>query len=291
MQGNFVFQYEIMRSIVRSILRLSKYIFSIAVQLIPSRLSRFIPYKSFPKKSQLILVGVGPGDSSLMTLAAVDAIKKASVVAFPMSKGNGRGMAETIAAKLITKRKKIMPLFLPMITELEPLKKAWMKAADLLALEVSKGEQVVFLCQGDVSIFSTASYLLRVLHSRHPDCSVRLIPGVTSFAAAAAEGCWPLAFKHDQLLIISTPDKPAELEKIIESCCLKNHVLVLLKLGHRWTWVKPLLERKNLLEKALFAQRVGWHDQEIKNANLVGIEEKPYFSLLLVRRDWPKFTL
>jgi precorrin-2/cobalt-factor-2 C20-methyltransferase len=38
-------------------------------------------------------------------------------------------------------------------------------------------------------------------------------------------------------------------------------VLALLKLGHRWRWVRPLLAARGVLEGALFAQRVGWPDQ------------------------------
>ena len=40
-----------------------------------------------------------------------------------------------------------------------------------------------------------------------------------------------------------------------------NLLEALLKLGHRWSWVHALLERRGLLASALFAQRVGWPDQ------------------------------
>ena len=36
----------------------------------------------------LTIVGVGPGDPSLLTIAAVDAIKKAKVIVFPISDDN-----------------------------------------------------------------------------------------------------------------------------------------------------------------------------------------------------------
>ena len=38
----------------------------------------------------LTIVGVGPGDPSLLTIAAVDAIKKAKVIVFPISDDNKR---------------------------------------------------------------------------------------------------------------------------------------------------------------------------------------------------------
>jgi precorrin-2/cobalt-factor-2 C20-methyltransferase len=65
-------------------------------------------------------------------------------------------------------------------------------------------------------------------------------------------------------------------------------VLALLKLGHRWAWVRPLLAERGLLAEALFAQRVGWPDQLVAPAAVVPAEEQPYFSLLLIRQGWPQ---
>jgi precorrin-2/cobalt-factor-2 C20-methyltransferase len=64
-------------------------------------------------------------------------------------------------------------------------------------------------------------------------------------------------------------------------------VLALLKLGQRWVWVRPLLERRGLLDEALFARRVGWSDQVVEPAAAVAGGEMPYFSLLLIRQGWP----
>ena len=51
--------------------------------LIKKVLTVFKGYKSDP--ATLTVVGVGPGDPSLLTIAAVDAIKKAKVIVFPIS--------------------------------------------------------------------------------------------------------------------------------------------------------------------------------------------------------------
>ena len=52
------------------------------------------------------IVGVGPGDPSLLTIAAVDAIKKAKVIVFPISDDNKKSFAAEIVKKY-TKFKKI----------------------------------------------------------------------------------------------------------------------------------------------------------------------------------------
>ena len=65
-------------------------------------------------------------------------------------------------------------------------------------------------------------------------------------------------------------------------------MLALLKLVHRWAWVRPMLEERNLLQSALFAQNVGWPDQQVLQASEVPATARPYFSLLLVRQGWPE---
>ncbi len=209
------------------------------------------------------------------------------MVAYPVAVEGGKSMAANIAAEWITREHKILPLVFPMVAEVEPRKSAWHKASDQLANEVLDGERVVFLCQGDVSLFSSSCYIFLDFKNRYPSIPFHLLPGVTSISAAAALGVWPLALQHEQLLVVPTPDKVEDLESLLLEAKKKQRVLVLLKLGHRWSWVRPLLKELDLLEKALFAQRLGWPDQELALASCVSAEERSYFSLLLVRQSWP----
>ncbi len=241
---------------------------------------------------QLCLVGVGPGDPDLLTVAAVRAIEAAAVVAYPVARAGGEGMAAAIAAPWIGAHHRRLPLLFPMVAEAEPRIAAWHAAADALAAEVAAGHRVVLLCEGDVSLFASSSYVLLALRQRHPHCPLRLIPGIPSACAAAAAAssqglAWPLALQQEGLLIRPTPDDPAELEGLLDRAAAAATVLALLKLGRRWHWVRPLLEARGLLEQALFAQRVGWPDQLLAPASAVPAEEQPYFSLLLVRQGWP----
>jgi len=59
------------------------------------------------------IVGVGPGDPSLLTIAAVDAIKKPEVIVFPISDDNKKSFAAEIVKKH-TKFKKNIPIIFPM---------------------------------------------------------------------------------------------------------------------------------------------------------------------------------
>lgn len=251
-----------------------------------------LPHPAAPAPSPadrpgLSLVGVGPGDPELLTVAAVRAIAAAAVVAYPVARDGGEGMAAAIAAPWIGRQQRRLPLLFPMVPAAAPRIAAWQAAADALAAEVAAGRSVVLLCEGDVSLFATSSYVLLALRRRHPHCPLRLIPGIPAVCAAAAAGAWPLALQQEGLLICSTPDAPAELERLLDRAAETGTVLALLKLGRRWPWVRPLLAARGLLDQALFAQRLGWPDQLLAAAAAVRPEERPYFSLLLVRQRWP----
>ena len=235
----------------------------------------------------LTITGVGPGDPSLLTLAAVDAIKESTVVSYPVSMRGGDSLAEKIASKWITKDKKKLPLHFPMVDDQNTLKSAWKVAGNELIKMVEKGERVVFLAQGDISLFSTGSYLLKELEKSYPECLVKLIPGVTSFSAAAAKSKLPLAFQEEQLLVSPVPGSYDELKDLLSDASSKKRVVVLLKLGRKWEWVKPLLEELDLINKSIFAERIGFSDQHILRASDLPSGTRPYFSLLLIRQSWP----
>ena len=235
----------------------------------------------------LTIAGLGPGDPSLLTLAAVDAICESTVVSYPVSTKGGESLAEKIASKWITNDKKKLPLHFPMVDDQNTLKSAWGVAGDQLMRMVEKGERVVFIAQGDISLFSTGSYLFKQLEKYHSDCLVKLIPGVTSFSAAAAKSKLPLAFQDEQLLVLPVPSSYDELKVILSNAALLKRVVVLLKLGKKWEWVKPLLEELDLIEKSIFAERIGFLDQKILRASELPSGSRPYFSLLLIRQGWP----
>jgi len=235
----------------------------------------------------LTIAGVGPGDPSLLTLAAVDAIQESTVVSYPVSIRGGESLAEKIASQWITKEKKKLPLYFPMVDDQNTLKSAWRVAGTELMKMVEKGERVVFLAQGDISLFSTGSYLSKEIEKYYPECIVHLIPGVTSFSAAAAKSKLPLAFQEEQLLVVPVPDSYEELKVILADAASMNRVVVLLKVGKKWPWVRSLLEELGIIGMSIFAERVGFSDQQILRATDLSSATRPYFSLLLIRQTWP----
>ena len=233
------------------------------------------------------MVGVGPGDPELITVAAQRAIAAATVVAYPVAALERPGMAAQIAQPWLASTQRRLPLLFPMVQEAEPRQQAWQQAASAVAAEVAAGEQVVFLCEGDCSLFASSSYLLLALKKEAPELPLRVIPGITAASATAAAAGWPLALQDEQLQVVSLPDQPDQARQLLIAAREHGQPLVLLKVGRRWRWLRPLLDELELLESALYGERVGWPEQLVLPAAEVAAEERPYFSLVLLRPAWP----
>ena len=227
---------------------------------------------------------MGPGDPELITVAGLKALRQARTVAYPVAQLRGEGMAARIAAPWLRSGQHHLPLHFPMTTNPEPCQQAWWCAARQLLQAVAERPPVVLLCEGDVSLYASASYVvLQLQRMAVPRLKIRLIPGVTAMAAAAAATHWPLALRTQQLLVTPAPETPTALDTLLA----KAEVLAFHKVGRRWTWLRDALEQRGLLHQALVAERVGWPDQRLAPAAELPPGACSYFSLVLVRQAWP----
>ncbi|MDW7731423.1 MAG: cobalt-factor II C(20)-methyltransferase [Methanolobus sp.] len=124
----------------------------------------------------LVGVGLGPGDPELLTLKAVETLKKAYKVYVP-----GR-----LAADLVAPYAEAEILEFPMLTDYEVLNAIWKKNADMLA-EESRNNLVVFGLIGDPNFFSTFTHLKRVMKKFYPGVETATIPGISSITSFAAQ--------------------------------------------------------------------------------------------------------
>ncbi len=250
---------------------------------------RFYSYKNIDSKPLLTFVSLGPGDPSLLTISAIDAIRESTLIAFPVSKRGAESLAAKIAKKWI-QGKRHLPLIFPMTNKEDELNIAWKDASEKLALALEDGEKVAFICQGDASLYSTSAYILLYFQLHYPQYLLKVIPGVNSFSAAAAIGQLPLALQKEQLLICPVPEDPELFETLIDDAIRLNRVIAFLKLGNRWSWVRPILEKKGLLEKTLLTKSIGLSDEKVVKASDFNDDLMPYFSLVILRHSWPSKT-
>jgi len=232
----------------------------------------------------LTVVGVGPGDPSLLTIAAVDAIKKAKVIVSPISDDNKKSFAAEIVKKY-TKFKKNIPIIFPMARKDFDPDEIWSNAVEKIVKFIKNGESVVLLCLGDTSIFASSSNILRIIKHNYPEIITKTIPGISSLSATAAFNNFDLVKKGETLIIKECPSSSSELTTLIKESRVNKTVLAIMKIGKRWNLVRETLKKEDIIKKALIALSVGTPDQIIQYASQYNKDDMPYFSLILIRFD------
>ena len=250
--------------------------------VIKKTLQKFLNLKNdFPS---LTVVGVGPGDCSLLTIAAVQAIKKAKVIVFPISSDDKKSVAAEIVKEYIKFKRKI-PIIFPMARQEFDPDEIWSNAVDVIVKSIVNNESVALLCLGDTSLYASSSNILRIIKNKYPEIIINTIPGISSISAAAALSNFNLAIKGETLIIKECPSNKQELVDLLGINRGKKTVLVLMKVGKRWGWVKNLLKKENIINKSVIAINVGMPNQIVQKVTKFELNKVPYFSLLLIRFD------
>ena len=238
----------------------------------------------FPKKDKgsLTIVAVGPGDPSLLTTEAINALKKSKVIFYPISGKYKDSYSAEIVRKFIKKKKQI-PLIFPMGREEYDSEYIWNSGAKKIVDYINKNLPVALLCLGDTSIYASSFYLKKEIKKNYPQIRITTLPGISSLSLAAALGDFQLIKKGETLNILECPDDKNQFLNLIDT--KSKRVLVIMKLGKRWRWVKYALQEKSLLKSATLAVNLGMENQYIGCASEYPSEELPYFSLILLRID------
>lgn len=223
-------------------------------------------------------VGVGPGDPELLTLKAIKIIQDADIIAVPKTEGKTILALSIVEAILDLSDKEILELYMPMTRDDGILKENHRKAAEELIFRLERGKTIAFLTLGDPSIYSTYSYLHRLV--QEAGFEVQLVPGVPSFCAVAAKLNDPLCYGEEPLHII-----PASYKGLGDYLDWKG-TKVLMKTGKQFTQVKEGLAKKDLLTDSAMVVNCGMKDEKVYG-NLSGLKEKDtptsYFTIVVVK--------
>ena len=227
-------------------------------------------------------IGVGPGDPELLTLKAVRALKEVDVVFAASSTKNNYSFALTVAEPYLKESCRVLHLGFPMTRDKEVLEKAWDENADLVVETLADGENAAFLTIGDPLIYSTFGYLLKTLRRRGDDLPIEIIPGITSYQAAAARTETVLTESGENLLITSgVADSPS----LIDSLSKADNA-VILKTYRQFDDLCDTLDGLGLAKKAVLVSSLGQSGERVeKDITCVRGQKLPYLSLLLVKKN------
>ena len=230
---------------------------------------------------KLIGASLGPGDPELITRRAWAALQSGARWLYPVKKAEESSYALAIVERGgIAVPADAVELVFPMTRDAEILAKAWARAAVQTVALLEEGRDLVFLVEGDASTFATFGHLVRVVRELVPAVDVETIPGVSSFAAAAASTGVTLAEEDETFAIIPA----AYGVEVINHLLDEFDTLALLKVKPLVDEVIDLLEERDLLATSVFIEKVGSPDERIVRdvASLKG-DKVNYLSLMLVQ--------
>ena len=238
--------------------------------------------------SELVCIGCGPGDPDLLTVKAVNAIKKADIIACPTSKEGKPSIALSIISSIIDEDKnpKIQNLVFPMVKDKNTLQETWKKNATILADLVISGKNVVYLTVGDPYLYSTWIYLHRELKTNYPEIKITVIPGIVSMFTFASKVGISLAEGAEKMTVIPSCYDLSKVKELAKN----SDTMIFLKDGRYFDKVIELLKEAGFSDDSIFA--IGKDldtDYDIVRKLTLGEVTKDtmttkYFSIMVVKR-------
>ena len=231
---------------------------------------------------RLIGVGVGPGDPGLLTLRAIDALRKADVVAHFAKVGNASN-ARTIVEGHLPAGVEELPLRYPVTTEIpkedaayrDAIRNFYDSSAEAVAAHLDAGRTVAVLSEGDPLFYGSYMHLHVRLSTRYP---TEVVAGVTGMS-----GCWssigvPMTQGDDVFTVLPGTLPEYELERRLADA----NAAVVMKLGRHLAKVRRALGRAGRLDRAIYVER-----GTMANASVMMLTDKldgdaPYFAIVLV---------
>lgn len=221
-------------------------------------------------------VSVGPGDPELLTLKAVRIINECEIIAVPRTKGENTLALEIVSNVCDISHKEILYLDFLMSADKQVLRKRHNEIARMLLPYLEIGKNIAFLNIGDISVYSTFSYIAAVIKERGGRISV--CAGVTSFCAAAAEMGESLVQGKNPLVVM--PSSCADFEKLLDTDC----TVVIMKSGRDSADIREKLREKGF-DKVNAVCDCGLETQKIYR----GAENIPdkcgYFTLFIAAKE------
>ena len=227
-------------------------------------------------------IGVGPGPRGLLPIVAVEALSQAAIIYFPRARSAEVSIARQCLDGLVIPESRLREVEFIMDPDRSVLREHYGALAAEISVELEAGRDVAYLTLGDPMTYSTFGYTLAALKDRLPALRARTIPGITSFAAAAAALGWPLGEGKERVLILPCPDEPDSLRRDIES----HDVVVLMKVGKRLPMVLQVVRDMGIGKHCALASRIGLPGETLCSdlGTLPDAAPLGYLSTMLIRR-------
>ena len=226
-------------------------------------------------------VGVGPGDPQLLTLRAVDLLCSVDVIFHVVGPRSRSSVSEQIVDSIEACTASREALVFSMATDPVERHDSVVAAAVRVVAALESGKNCAFATIGDPLIYSTFTYLQKEVQNLLPDVEIEVVPGITSFQAAAAVWGKPLVEDNEVLSVIPRWNE----EGTKRGAMAAADTAILLKTYRDRSAALGAIETQMQPDEMLYAARMGLEDQVVETdpETIAGLEIE-YLSLLIAKR-------
>lgn len=225
-------------------------------------------------------VSLGPGDADLITLKGLKALQQADKIYYPGSlfkDGRKSSYSLSILNQYDLDVEKLQGFYLKMDLERAQAKTIYETTFQQIIKDYNKGLSIAIVSEGDISTFSSFSYVLEKIKSRK--IPIDLIPGITSYLHLASESKIPLCLQNEKVTIIPRIQSKDQLKEVIHHF----DTVVLMKIKSVMESITSVIDTKK--HSIIYAERLGTEKQFITNNwAIANKREIPYFSLLIIKK-------
>lgn len=231
-------------------------------------------------KGKLYGIGVGPGDSELLTVKGARLIGEADVIITPKTEKKDGSVALNIAKPYIQDHTEIVPVVFPMVLNDSEQQEGWEEARRIIGGLLDEGKQVVFLTLGDPMFYSTYMYVYRLVEQAGYE--IETVPGVTAYCAIGARLGYPIVEKEEVLAIVPATAPKDKIDKVLSV----TDDAVIMKVYRNFGEVQDTLKKYDMADNAVMISRCGLDGEEIYEnvASLPRDLKLNYLSTILTKR-------
>jgi precorrin-2/cobalt-factor-2 C20-methyltransferase len=226
-------------------------------------------------------LGVGPGDPELLTIKAFRKLKESDVIAYPKKRKGSKSYAHRIIDVYITPgEKEMLGLVFPMTKDSAILEREWSNTVEQVWQYLKIGKDVAFVTEGDPLLYSTFIHMMNLMKKKHPEVTIKTVPGISSINGAASRLGIALAEGDDHIAIIPARDDYEAMKKAIvdHECVVFIKVAKVMELMLQVLRELDLLDKASVVTKVTSDEEVVWDIQELERAEL------EYLTLMVVRK-------
>lgn len=239
-------------------------------------------------KNKFYGIGVGVGDSTQLTLKAIETLKKLDIIIVPEAKKDEGSVAYNIAKDFIKKESEIISMEFAMVNNQDDREASRVENTKIIEKLLDDGKNIGFLTIGDAMTYATYVYILENMQDKYKSM-VETIPGISSFVDMASRFNFPLVMGDESLKVISL-NKNTDIKKELEN----NDNIVFMKVKRNFEKLKGALIDTNNMNNIIMVSNSGKDIEKVYyDITKLNKEDIPYFTTMVFKKgglnEWKKF--